>query len=68
MPNYDAHDFDDDVHWEDCDDKEDEEKGIEVPPHKGGGQLQTNDSGRGNHLEPRSFDRQQVDREVSCDE
>ena len=54
MPDYDAHDFDDDDQWEDCDDEEDEEEGVEIPLHEGGGQLQTNDSSRGNHLEPSS--------------
>ncbi len=56
MPDYNAQDFGDDDHWKDSDDEEDKEEGVEIPPHEGGGQPQTNDSGRGNHLEPCSME------------
>ncbi len=51
MLDYDAQDSDDNDRWKDCGNEEDEEEGIEIPPYEGSGQLQTNDSGCGNHLE-----------------
>ncbi len=52
MQDCNAHDFDGDDRWGDCDEKEDEEEeeGLDILPNEGGGQLQTNDSGRVNNL------------------
>ncbi len=63
-------DFDDDDHWEDCNDEEDEEECVEIPALDGGGQLWTNDSGGGNHLKPCTMEEGSglIKREVKCDE
>ncbi len=45
----DYNDFDEHDSWGDCNE---EEEGKDILPNEGDGQLQTNDSGRDNHVQP----------------
>ncbi len=50
MPDYNAHDFDDDDLWGNCDEEEEEDKEEEE------GVESLNDSSRDNHLQPCSME------------